>query len=560
MEAPTLSAVFPSLQFDMLDDIDLALPDEDHETHYYSYPIDENTFGQYVDQLEAGAIQAAPLQGFAGNGMGEVANGFIIPDQSAYSQPGAGQEPQFVAQPMAVEAGNGSLMARGQVGHVVTSGFPTGGMTGAEPNPLERPSAGSTASGVWGERNSGTGGEAGYNMEADDEVGGNTGNQDHLGLRNSSRTKRNARQQQQNKAAQQRYRERRKQRFHEMEAALTAVHEQMQAMGSVQSENAALQGRAAQLEAQLREKEQEIVRLRIALEATNIKAEDDTEDIVSPLELGHNIEKAQEKNKEQEEAQLQEKFAERHAALSAFVQQHGLRNADPTGADLPEETSRKLQEMLSLGCSTFQRAMRANGLKVVELMAKRPDVATRVSCHVIRARWQHILSVLRLTSEQEEKIMDLRKTELGLLRKVYEQRQALNLQAMQMMLPPQDAYAEDEQGNMRSPAERKIQCMASNGYSACAHHSLSLNKVLDAIKRNLRQEQHVICDMNFNIMQRIFSPVQTALLLVEVYPNHCDMLALANCLAASLNREDSIDSGKSCSGHSESCHGPESPI
>lgn len=36
------------------------------------------------------------------------------------------------------------------------------------------------------------------------------------------------------------------------------------------------QGRAAQLEAQLREKEQEIVRLRIALEATSIKAEDDT--------------------------------------------------------------------------------------------------------------------------------------------------------------------------------------------------------------------------------------------------------------------------------------------
>ncbi len=63
MEAPSLSAAFPSLQFDMLDDIDLALPDEDHETHYYSYPIDENTFGQYVDQLEAGAIHAAPLQG-----------------------------------------------------------------------------------------------------------------------------------------------------------------------------------------------------------------------------------------------------------------------------------------------------------------------------------------------------------------------------------------------------------------------------------------------------------------------------------------------------------------
>lgn len=63
MEAPSLSAAFPSLQFDLLDDIDLALPDEDQETHYYSFPIDDNVFGQYVGQLEAGAGQAAPLQG-----------------------------------------------------------------------------------------------------------------------------------------------------------------------------------------------------------------------------------------------------------------------------------------------------------------------------------------------------------------------------------------------------------------------------------------------------------------------------------------------------------------
>jgi hypothetical protein len=59
----------------------------------------------------------------------------------------------------------------------------------------------------------------------------------------------------------------------------------------------------------------------------------------------------------------------------------------------------------------------------------------------------------------------------------------------------------------------------------------------------------------------VFGAQQAALLLVEVYPNHCDMLALANCLAANLNREDSIESsGKSHSGHSDTCHGPESPI
>lgn len=36
----------------------------------------------------------------------------------------------------------------------------------------------------------------------------------------------------------------------------------------------------------------------------------------------------------------------------------------------------------------------------------------------------------------------------------------------------------------------------------------SMMQVLDSIKRNLRQEQHVICEMNYNVMQGILSPVQ----------------------------------------------------
>jgi hypothetical protein len=61
MEAPTLSAAFPSLQLDMLEDLNLPLPDEGNEMHYYSFPIDDNIFGQYVGRLEAGASHAAPL-------------------------------------------------------------------------------------------------------------------------------------------------------------------------------------------------------------------------------------------------------------------------------------------------------------------------------------------------------------------------------------------------------------------------------------------------------------------------------------------------------------------
>ncbi len=51
---------------------------------------------------------------------------------------------------------------------------------------------------------------------------------------------------------------------------------------------------------------------------------------MSPLHLGQTIENAHRKTKEDEDAQLKKEFADRHAALSAFVERHDLRS-HPTG-------------------------------------------------------------------------------------------------------------------------------------------------------------------------------------------------------------------------------------
>jgi hypothetical protein len=70
-----------------------------------------------------------------------------MPVQSEFPLVGQVQpEEQYLSQPMALETGNGSLLQHGQFGNVVTSGFPGQGLRGGEPNPLERPSAGSTVS------------------------------------------------------------------------------------------------------------------------------------------------------------------------------------------------------------------------------------------------------------------------------------------------------------------------------------------------------------------------------------------------------------------------------
>ena len=54
---------------------------------------------------------------------------------------------------------------------------------------------------------------------------------------------------------------------------------------------------------------------------------------------------------------------------------------------------------------------------------------TRIECHKLRAKWTHILGVMRLSGAQSTQLVELRKTHLASLRTLYEDRQKLNMQA-----------------------------------------------------------------------------------------------------------------------------------
>lgn len=49
-----------------------------------------------------------------------------------------------------------------------------------------------------------------------------------------------------------------------------------------------------------------------------------------------------------------------------------------------------------------------------------------------------------------------------------------------------------------------------------------------AVQDNLRREQRASMDINCVTVSKILSPVQAALYMIEVYPLHCDALALTN--------------------------------
>ncbi len=55
---------------------------------------------------------------------------------------------------------------------------------------------------------------------------------------------------------------------------------------------------------------------------------------------------------------------------------------------------------------------------------------------------------------------------------------------------------------------------------------------MSMLQENLRWEQRTVLQFNWVLVNRIMSPIQTALFMVHAWPSHCDCLALVNAVNA----------------------------
>lgn len=67
--------------------------------------------------------------------------------------------------------------------------------------------------------------------------------------------------------------------------------------------------------------------------------------------------------------------------------------------------------------------------QVMELMGRDMGQLTHIECSVKRQKWTHVLQALKLTPDQREQLMSNRKEHLNKLRRIFEDRQELNMQA-----------------------------------------------------------------------------------------------------------------------------------
>ncbi|CAL5229307.1 g12609 [Coccomyxa viridis] len=525
-----------------------ALPDID----LFSIPVDD-FFGDYVEQLGARGLQqdvsmnggsfGSVLEHYPHNGTQQM-NGLLPPIPGPADQLNMNSIPSFNEHDLPGLNGVTTLEPLPEddaMGTVITSGFDST-LDHKRSNSGSQQGSGNLGQAVREVGRAGSNNSArDNNSHSHDESpdGDDTGSpvfRNGVGSkRGGIKTKRNARQQDQNKQAQQRYRERRKQKFNEMEESLHALESQVEQLNSVQSQNNMLQGRAVELEGRLRDKELEVEQLRKALAQAGVKQET----VASPDDHGkynvikmsecNNVRAHMEKKREEELAGLQHDFTLKKEKLRSLVEQYNLRDADPLGKGVDPKVVERVRETMMACSLKCQNAMRAEGIKVLALFSQDVSSMANIKCSVQTAKWRRILDMLRLSSAQEEQLLQLRKKHLRNLRNLYEDRQRLNLSAMSLMLPKNTPRRQlpDE-----ATLESRMDCMkVTSSYSCAALNNVNLDAILDDIKCNLRKEQHTVLELNWHVLYHVLAPIQAALLTVEAFPGHCDCLALVNILA-----------------------------
>ncbi|KAL4421497.1 hypothetical protein ABPG75_010788 [Micractinium tetrahymenae] len=216
------------------------------------------------------------------------------------------------------------------------------------------------------------------------------------------------------------------------------------------------------------------------------------------------------------------RFQAQVAKVKRFLEEHQLRLRDPSAVVLPPALRGQVLVLVQESLGICRDLLRVEGVDVIELLQRQDEQAMASSGalpgSMLRQKWLHVIQVLHLTAEQRQQLLLQRTAHLTLMRRIYQQRQQLNMQAMSLMLLPGGGAAT---GAAASTADSR----ATSGAQAA-----KLAAVLRLVKENLRREQRASMEINACTLSRILTPVQAALYMCEAFPLHCD--ALGMCLAA----------------------------
>lgn len=334
-----------------------------------------------------------------------------------------------------------------------------------------------------------------------------------------------------NKIAQQKYRERKKQKYAEMEKAVKEMEKKVADLQAIDKRNSMLEEMNSNLQSQMVAKERELERLKALLDAQADAS------LLNPSEKIETVENNESGLGREEKSttvscdllprdltgiDFKTGFSDQIAALKQFMKSHGIDKGDVA---LNIEQEKDLALMVGRSCQLCQAAIRAEGVRILDLITCDANKRERIGTGEDEP-WNEALDKIKMTPEQQKQLLILRQSHLDKMRDIYSERERLNLDAMAMMIPHTSKVPEEDK-----TIEGRMNTMSSGRYLPLAKMNAELSWILDKIKDNLKKEKRAVMDLNCCTISRILNPVQGAMYMVTVYPQHCDALALSNALA-----------------------------
>eukprot|EP00195_Chlamydomonas_chlamydogama_P013583 CAMPEP_0202891622 /NCGR_PEP_ID=MMETSP1392-20130828/1634_1 /ASSEMBLY_ACC=CAM_ASM_000868 /TAXON_ID=225041 /ORGANISM="Chlamydomonas chlamydogama, Strain SAG 11-48b" /LENGTH=885 /DNA_ID=CAMNT_0049575427 /DNA_START=214 /DNA_END=2871 /DNA_ORIENTATION=+ len=322
-------------------------------------------------------------------------------------------------------------------------------------------------------------------------------------------------------------RKQRRQNMQETEATASQLSNKLQDMGELQSSMLRLQEQNAKLEAALRDKEAEIGVIR---QAAGKGAGDNP--------LGGPTSSHNPTISEQE---LKQAYCNSVQSLKDYITGSNLLSYDITGKNLPDKMTADLKTLIHQISKVCLQVIKPETPFVLDLISKDYSQATITDWELDKSHWINVIAQLQLTDQQVMTILKSRDQHVNKMISLYSERAVLMRQAADMAIRSATTGTGMTAGSMVSADDNSnMGVLMRHGYLYCARNMVALHRVLEFVKDNLQREQKTVMELFLKIVYQILSPVQAALFVVESFPYHCDVLALANVLFIVFGKDSNM--------------------
>ncbi|GAX79845.1 hypothetical protein CEUSTIGMA_g7285.t1 [Chlamydomonas eustigma] len=308
--------------------------------------------------------------------------------------------------------------------------------------------------------------------------------------------------QEKNRRAQRRFRERQKNKLHDLHKQ---IDELTAKVGTLQSENSALHSRTNILEKVLDMRNEQIQVMQETKEASGyLGAEEDTAALQG---VGGNlVQLTPETIKDLGSEQIYKIYQMYVKELSVLLTESS------NGADPTSESSQQLEVLVKDLSMMIMRLGVIKPLETRKFIVVSRQYLGNTETEVIEL-WKNVMKSIELAEHQQREVVELKRMFLQKIEPIMEERKLLNVQIQSNL--PHDTFA------------------TKNALTYIKAHEAVIK-----LRDNLRAEQHVVLEFAVAVFRGVFKPWQMATLLVKCYPAVPDALGIASALAVELGEPD----------------------